>query len=150
MPWLAAAIFVGAFKSYFLDVVFQLRHATKYQGYIAILMAAVNILLNLLLLPNYGVIAAAWATLAAFSVGALASWIVGKSVFLLPALGDTFWQSALASATMAVVVYLIPSSAGIIWLLAKIILGFVTYAAIAWALDIAGFRRLLKAWPIFQ
>ena len=24
MPWLAAAIFVGAFKSYFLDMVFQL------------------------------------------------------------------------------------------------------------------------------
>lgn len=145
MPWLAAAIFVGAFKSYFLDVVFQLRHATKYQGYIAILMAAVNILLNLLLLPHYGVIAAAWATLAAFSVGALASWIMGKSVFLLPALGVTFWQSALACACMCGVMCSIPSSSGITWLLAKISVGIVTYAAMAWALDVAGFRRLLKA-----
>ena len=33
-----------------LDVVFQLRNATQYQGYIAILMAAVNIILNLLFL----------------------------------------------------------------------------------------------------
>jgi O-antigen/teichoic acid export membrane protein len=150
MPWLAAAMFVGAFKSYFLDVVFQLRHATKYQGYIAILMALVNILLNLLLLPRYGVVAAAWATLAAFSVGALASLIVGKSLFLLPVLGGTFWQSSLASAAMAFVMYQLPSSGGIIWLFAKMILGFVTYAVMAAALDIAGFRRFLKTWPIFQ
>jgi O-antigen/teichoic acid export membrane protein len=150
MPWLAAAMFVGGFKSYFLDVVFQLRHATKYQCYIAILMALVNILLNLLLLPHYGVVAAAWATLAAFSVGALASWIVGKSLFLLPPLGGTFWQSSLASAAMVVVMYQLPSSGGIIWLFAKMFLGFVTYAAMAAALDIAGFRKFLKTWPIFQ
>ena len=150
IPWLAGAIFVGAFKSYFLDIVFQLRNATKYQGYIAILMAAVNILLNLLLLPHYGVIAAAWATLAAFTLGALASLIVGSYLFLLPALWDTIWQSVLASAIMAVMLYLLPSSVGIIWFLVKIILGIVTYAFIAWALDIAGFRILFKVWPIFQ
>ena len=145
MPWLAAAILVGAFKSYFLDMVFQLRHATKYQGYIAILMAAVNILLNLLLLPRYGVIAAAWATLAAFSVGALASWVVGKSVFPLPALGNVFWGSATATAAMAIILYLLPATSGIISLSAKLAWGIVTYGVMAWALDVAGCRRLLKA-----
>jgi O-antigen/teichoic acid export membrane protein len=114
MPWLAAAIFVGAFKSYYLDVVFQLRHATKYLGYIAILMAAVNIIMNLLLLPHFGLIAAAWATLAAFTTGALASWAVGKFMFALPALGNVFWGSASASAIMIAVLYLLPSSSGLI------------------------------------
>ena len=144
MPWLAAAIFVGAFKSYFLDVAFQLRHATKYQGYIAILMAAVNIVMNLLLLPQYGVIAAAWATLAAFTTGALASWAVGKTIFALPALGNVFWCSASASATMIAVLYLLPSSSGFIWLSAKITVGVITYAVMVRALDISGSRRPLK------
>ncbi len=144
MPWLAAAIFVGAFKSYFLDVVFLLRQATNYLGYIAILMAAVNIFLNLLLLPRYGVIAAAWTTLAAFSVGAFASWVVGKSIFLLPAVGNVFWRSTLASATMAIILYLLPSSSGIIGLSAKLALGTVTYGVMAWALDVAGCRSSLK------
>ena len=144
MPWLAAAIFVAGYKSYFLDVVFQLRHATKYQGYIAIVMAVVNILLNLLLLPRYGVIAAAWATFVAFTVGALASWLVGKSVFALPALGNVFWRSASASATMAAVLYLLPLSPGIISVSVKVVVGIVTYAVTAWALDVAGCRRLLK------
>ena len=144
IPWLAAAIFVGAIKSYFFDVVFHLRHATKYLAYIAILMAAVKIVLNLILLPHYGVISAAWATLAAFSVGGLASWVVGKSLFLLPALGSVFWRSAGASATMAIVLYLLPSSSEIIWLSAKLALGIVTYGVMALALDLAGCRSLLK------
>jgi O-antigen/teichoic acid export membrane protein len=145
MPWLAAAIFVGAFKSYFLDVVFQLRKATKYQGYIAILMAVVNIVLNLLLLPRYGVIAAAWATLAAFTIGALASWVAGRSLYTLPTLGNVFWGSASASVIMIVVLYLLPSSFGLICLSAKFAVGIVTYAMMAWALDVAGCRRTFKA-----
>jgi O-antigen/teichoic acid export membrane protein len=144
MPWLAAAIFVGALKSYFLDVVFLLRYATKYLVYIAILMAALNIVLNLLLLPRYGVIAAAWATLASFSVGALASWVIGKSVFLLPALGNVFCRSAAASATMGIVLYLLPLSSGIIGLSTKLAFGTVTYCVMAWALDVAGCRSLFK------
>ena len=144
MPWLAAAIFVAGFKGYFLDVVFQLRHATKYLWYSAVLMAVVNVALNLLLLPRYGVIAAAWATLLVFLAGALASWVFGKSVFLLPALGNVFLKSAAASAVMAFVLYLLPSSSTTVWLFAKITFGIAIYASIAWALDVAGCRRLLK------
>jgi len=144
MPWLAAAIFVGAFKSYFLDVVFQLRHATKYQGYIATLMAVVNVLLNIFLLPRYGVIAAAWATLAAFLVGALASWWVGKTVFSLPTMGKDFLRCAFACSIMAIVICSLPSSLGIIGLLTKITLGIITYLAMAWLLDIADCRDLLS------
>lgn len=145
MPWLAAAIFVGAFKSYFLDVVFQLRHATKYQGYIAALMATVNVLLNILLLPRYGVIAAAWATLVTFLVGAWASWRVGKAVFLLPSLGKDFLGCAFASAVMAITICSLPSSPVIVLLLIKIVWGIITYSAMAWLLDVAGCRDLLNA-----
>jgi O-antigen/teichoic acid export membrane protein len=145
MPWLAAAIFVGAFKIYYLDVVFQLRHATKSLGLIALLMAAVNIILNLLLLPRYGVIAAAWATLATFFVGALTSWILGKSKFSLPNLVSVFWRSVAASGTMGIVLYIIPTSAGILWLLGKITLGILIYAMVALLLDVADCRRLWKS-----
>ncbi len=145
MPWLAASIFVGAFKSYFLDVVFQLHNKTKYLVYIAIFMAAVNVILNSLLLPNYGVIAAAWSTLAAFTAGALVSWAVGKSIFVLPSLGNVFWRSTSASAFMIVVLYLLPPASGLIWLLAKFAVGFITYATMAWVLDVSGCRRILKA-----
>lgn len=145
MPWLVAAIFVSAFKNYFLDVVFQLRHATRYQGYIATVIAAVNVLLNILLLPRYGVTAAAWCTFAAFSVGALASWRVGRSLFPLPSLGKDFVGSASASAAMAIAICSLPSSHGIIGLLTKIGLGITTYSAMAWLLNVANCRGLFIA-----
>jgi O-antigen/teichoic acid export membrane protein len=144
MPWLAAAIFIGAFKSFFLDVVFQLRNATKYQGYIAILMVAVNIVLNLIFLPIYGAIAAAWSTLATFMVGALSSWVMGRSLFTLPCLWKDFLKSAGATAIMIVVLHLLPTSSGTIWLSFNISVAIITYAVLAWALDVAGFRRLSK------
>ena len=143
-PWLAAAIFIGAFKSFYLDVVFQLHNATKYQSYIAILMVSVNIVLNLILLPIYGAVAAAWSTLAAFTVGALSSWFWGRFLFTLPSLGKDFFKSAGATTTMVVLLHLLPSSSGTIWLSFKILVAIITYAMLAWALDIAGFRRLLK------
>ena len=145
MPWLAAAIFVGTFKSYYLDMVFHLRRTTKYQVYIAISMASINIVLNLLLLPRYGVVAAAWSTLAAFTFGALASWIIGSFVYALPTLWNVFWGSASASATMIVVLYLLPSSSGFICLTVKFAVGIVTYVVMAWTFNVAGCRRRFKA-----
>jgi peptidoglycan biosynthesis protein MviN/MurJ (putative lipid II flippase) len=121
-----------------------LQNATKYQGYIAILMVTVNIVLNLILLPIYGVVAAAWATLAAFMVGALLSWVLGRSLFKLPNLGKDFLGSAVATTAMVVVLNLLPSSSGTIWLSFKISLAIITYALLAWALDVAGFRKLRK------
>ena len=120
MPWLTAAIFVATFKSYFLDVVFQLHHATKYQSYIAIMMLLVNVALNLVLLPRYGIIAAAWATLAAFLVGTIMSWIIAKKIFSVPSLSDVFWKVAFATAIMAALLYFLPPSSGVLWLLAKL------------------------------
>jgi O-antigen/teichoic acid export membrane protein len=143
MPWLAAATFLAAFKSYFLDVPFQLRHATKYIGYIATLVATINVVLNILLLPRYGVIASAWATFAAFAVGTLVSWIIGRNVFKLPTLGNVLLKSIAASATMVFIMLMLPPSLGVILLFVKITAGFFTYVLMAWILDIEGFRSLL-------
>ena len=143
MPWLATSTFIGAFKSYFFDPMLQLRHAVKYQGYIAMLMATINITLNILLLPRYGVIAAAWATLSAFTVGALASWIACQSMFPMSTLISVFWRSAVACAVMVLVSYLLPSSSGLMPLLGKVAAEIVTYAVMVAVLDMRGCRELI-------
>lgn len=78
MPWIAAGILIGAFKSYYLDVVFQLAKNTRAQLYITVIMASINILLTLFLLPRVGVEGAAMATTAAFASGAAISWWWGR------------------------------------------------------------------------
>lgn len=148
IPWLAFAIFVGCFKSYYLDLVFQFRHQTKYQGYIAILMAVANITLNLLLLPHYGILGAAWSTLAAFSVGAVASWLIGKAIFTLPSLGMDFFQCGIASLVMSAILYMLPTSHRAIGLAAKIICGLIVYLLMALLMDLADCRDICM--PVFR
>ena len=144
MPWLAAAIFIGAIKSYCFDVALQLRNEIKLQSYIAIVMALFNITLNLFLLQKYGVIGSAWATLAAFSIGALLSYFFSKSDLKLFLLVSVFMRSLLASSIMAIILHQFASSSGLIWLIAKIILGFLIYMVMALLLNVADCRKLLK------
>jgi O-antigen/teichoic acid export membrane protein len=144
MPWLAAAIFIGVYKSYFLDVSFQLMQATRYQGYIALIMAIINIILNLMLLPRYGVIAAAWSTLATFLVGAIASWFFGRKLFALPCLNDALAKSIFACCVMAFILLQMLPFEGLIWLLIKLIIGIAIYILVAILFNISGSRILIK------
>ena len=144
MPLLASAIFVAAFKCSFLDIPFQLKKATKYQVYIAFFMATVNIILNLLLIPNFGVIGAAWATLASFVVGALTSWIVGRMLFLLPNMVNEIGRKALASSVMAVALYFSPLSTGYFCLSIKFLFGIFVYVMIVLILDLKIRSKLIN------
>ncbi len=143
MPWLAAAIFVAVFKSYYLDVPFQLHHATKYQSYIAVVMVITNIVLNLIFLPRYGVIAAAWSTLAAFIVGATLSWAIGRNFFSMPNLKTTVWKVFFAGFCMGLVLFLFSPLVGITWLLVKIVLAIIAYSILVLVFKIAGFSSFL-------
>jgi O-antigen/teichoic acid export membrane protein len=127
MPWLAFGIFVACFKSYFLDLVFQIKNKTKYLGYIALLMAAVNILLNLFLLPQFGLVSAAWATLISFLVGAFASMIFGKSLYPLPNLSKAFFVSGGSSLLLALFLHMLPETSGAILIALKVVAGICMY-----------------------
>lgn len=84
MPWVAFALGVGCFKSFYLDVAFQLAKVLHVQLRITAAMAVLNIALNLLLIPRYGVVGAAISTAVAFSAGAVMSWFLGRSLGVYP------------------------------------------------------------------
>ncbi|MCF8185852.1 MAG: lipopolysaccharide biosynthesis protein [Sulfuritalea sp.] len=137
MPWLSAAIFVAVFKSYYLDVIFQLHNVTKYQSYIAGFMVATNMVLNFILLPIYGVIAAAWSTLAAFFLGAVISWLLGKRLFLLPNLNITIAKVLLASFIMGAILFFMLPFEGLPALFIKLFLAIMAYCIMGLTLNIA-------------
>jgi O-antigen/teichoic acid export membrane protein len=101
MPWIATAIMIGAFKSYYLDVAFQLVKDSRTQLYITVVMAGINVVFTLLLLPRVGVVGAAMATTAAFATGAALSWWWGRrqGLYRLDA-----WQLSIAVMITIIVV----------------------------------------------
>jgi O-antigen/teichoic acid export membrane protein len=145
IPWLSAAIYVAVFKSYYLDVPFQLHNATKNLSYIAILMAITNIMLNVILLPRYGVIAAAWSTLAAFILGATLSWAIGRKLIPIPNLYSTVLKVVFASFCMGLILFLFSPLRGASWLLAKVVLAIIAYSILVLGLNIVGVSAFLMS-----
>lgn len=84
MPWVAFAIGLSCLKSFFLDIAFQLAKETHMQLRITVAMAALNVVLNLLLMPKFGVVGAAMSTVAAFLSGAVMSWWYGRRIGVYP------------------------------------------------------------------
>lgn len=85
LPWIAVAAAVAGIKAFYLDIAFQLARQTRWQVYTSIVAAVANVLLNLLLIPRYGILGAAWATLIAFVLAAMVSGWLGCRVFPMPA-----------------------------------------------------------------
>ncbi len=79
---LAAKLFLGVF--YNLSVWFKLTNKTLYGAIIAILGATITIALNVILIPRYGYIGAAWANFACYLSMVIVSFIWGRKVFPVP------------------------------------------------------------------
>ena len=93
--------------------------------------------LNFILLPSYGVIAAAWSTLAAFFLGAVLSWLLGKRLISLPNLNVIITKVFLASFFMGVMLFFMPPFEGFSALLLKLFLAIMGYCIMALTLNIA-------------
>ncbi|HWE47918.1 MAG TPA: lipopolysaccharide biosynthesis protein [Caulobacteraceae bacterium] len=147
-PWIAVGGFFSGITTYYFHQAFTLARRTKLLLLAMAVPAIVNVALNLILVPRFGVIGAAWATAISYVVGALASWTLGKRAGALPIPWDTVGKCGLATALMALSVICVPSLGGILETAAKATVGLMVYATAAWLLDAASVRthgsRLLK------
>jgi O-antigen/teichoic acid export membrane protein len=145
VPWIAVAAAVAGIKAFHLDIAFQLARQSRWQAYTAILAAIANVVLNLILIPRYGILGAAWATLAACTLAALVSGWLGRRVFPMPAflplLGRGLAVAALAylGAWLVMQMELGP--------LAILVLGIAAGGALALSgavlLDVCGIKRIM-------
>ena len=79
---LLANLFLGIYHN--LSVWYKLTDKTRTGMYISILGAAITIVLNLVLIPIFGFIAAAWATLTAYGSMMIVSYFLGKKYYPVP------------------------------------------------------------------
>lgn len=143
MPLVATAVWIGGFKSYYLDIAFQLKKKTKIQWYTTALMALVSIVLGLLLVRVDGVRGAAVAAVVAYLIGAVASYAVGRKEGLYGiGLGDVFGLVALiVLVTVAARVGVATAQdTGLLALITGGTFAFVTSALIVFVFDVAGCR----------
>lgn len=141
MPLLAAGLFLFNLRMHYFAHALQLAHRTAQTLAAAIPAALLNVALNAVLLPRFGVMAAAWANLAAYAVGLVISIIQARRVFPMPFPLRTAGAALAATLVMCAVLWRLPVPPGAAGLLCQMAAGLAVYGLLALALDIGQVRR---------
>ena len=79
---LLANLFLGLY--YNLSVWYKLTEKTSYGAYMSLFGAAITIVLNFALIPHFGFVGSAWATLFCYFLMAVCSYFLGKKYYPIP------------------------------------------------------------------
>ncbi len=147
MPWIAFAGVMNGMISYYAQRAFMLSGKTKMFVWAMVPPVALNIGLNLWLVPIYGLMGAVWSTVIAYGVGLALALILGRRYFPIPIPVKAFFQISFACLVMAGVVMAIPVPADIpdfIEILIKAGIGIAVYGLLCFVTDTAGCRIIIK------
>lgn len=139
-PWIAASGLLAGLTTYYFHQAFTLGRRTTFLLAAMAAPAAANLVLNLVLIPRFGLDGALWATLASYALGLAASAALGRRLLALPVPWLTLLQAAAASALMALVVSRLPALGGLPELAMKAGLGGLVYGAVIGLTDAGALR----------
>jgi len=144
IPWIAfAGLFNGLLIHYFSES-FQLAHKTGTRAALMVIPVVGNILLNILLIPKFGVMGAVWATVICYVGAVVLLALVGRRYLALPIPLKDLALISIACAAMWPVIHFIPTLGGWAELLLKVIAGGLVYGATVVILNAAGARDFAK------
>ena len=139
-PWIALSGLLAGFTTYYFHQAFTLGKRTPLLLAAMAIPAGLNLGLNLLLIPRFGLDGALWATPASYALGLLASAWLGRRVVALPIPWLTLAQTVGGSLLMALVVTRLPAGGGLVELLAKAAIGATVYGVVMAAIDAGSLR----------
>lgn len=142
-PWIALSALLYGLTAYYFGQAFTLGQKTKRLLVAMIVPASANVVLNLILIPRFGVLGAAWATAISFGLGMAVTLILGRRVVPLPIPWDCLIRCLIAAGLMAAVVRMIPPIGGFVELMVDASVGALVYGAAAVTMNAAGVRDLL-------
>ncbi|HBR16752.1 MAG TPA: hypothetical protein DD725_03945 [Deltaproteobacteria bacterium] len=135
LPWVIVGVYFFGL-SQIVNLPFQLKERPKLLAYLIFSASALNVVLNFFLIPYFGIVGAAYATLAAYFLYYAASHLVVEGVFKLSFPWLSILKPIIASLGMFAALRLITEWFSYdIWLLLLTVLGgFVLYVVLLFAL----------------
>lgn len=145
IPYIALATLLAGIRAYHFDLAFQLGKYTIAQIWVTGSAAIVNVLLNLVWIPRWGILGAAWATIAAYVVALLLSILLGRRVFPVPVNWKGVAQVFIATLGMCGVWYLMPSVEGVWAIASRAGVLLAAYCGLLAALHAPALRRRFRS-----
>jgi O-antigen/teichoic acid export membrane protein len=143
VPWIALASLMAGMCDYFSEA-FMLAKKALQRAALMLVPAALNIALNVVLLPRIGLMGAVVATVSAYGVGMILLAVIGRRYVKLPIPLLETGKIAFACACMAAIVWIAPDVGGFFEIMLKATLGGITYLSVALLLDLANARTRLN------
>ncbi|MEM1087418.1 MAG: lipopolysaccharide biosynthesis protein [Pseudomonadota bacterium] len=144
IPWIAFAGLLNGLLIHYFSEAFQLAHKTVERALLMLIPAGANILLNLILIPQFQLMGAVIATLVSYAIGITVLGLRGHKHVALPIPLFDLAKVGLAAVAMWPVLYFIPEWGSWLELIVKAAAGGLTYVMIAFLLDAGGARAFLK------
>lgn len=139
-PWIALSGLLAGLTTYYFHQAFTLGRKTGFLLVAMIVPAGANVVLNLMLIPRFGLDGALWATPASYALGLAASALLGRRTLILPIPWLTLGQALGASLLMALAVSRIPALGGLPELALKALAGAVVYGLVVALVDAGALR----------
>jgi O-antigen/teichoic acid export membrane protein len=127
--WVCIGI-LFSYLNHLFTRIFELKKVTKYVLYISAVAAALNILMNFILIPIYGYYGAAIATTAAYAMQLFLSFLISRRFIIVPLPLHTMANVLICSTAMCAGIYfmsLFLNSTTWTILGAKVLLGIIIY-----------------------
>jgi O-antigen/teichoic acid export membrane protein len=148
MPWIAVSGMINGLATHYFDHAFHLGKKTRLFVFTLGPAALVNVVMNLLLIPRFGILGAAWSTLVSYMLLLTLSVIVGRRAFKIRFPFKEALQITCSVALMAVVLRSIAFPENLLGLFMMMPLGGATYITGLLLFDVmdarAWTRRILR------
>tara|TARA_R110002072_G_scaffold156768_10_gene307339 strand:- start:775 stop:2232 length:1458 start_codon:yes stop_codon:yes gene_type:complete len=145
LPWIALSGLMKGMMTYYFHEAFTLKRRTASMAAIMAGAAVLNLGLNLVFIPIFGIAGAATATVIAYFIALLVCAWLGRKYFPLPLPWNDWVRAAAATGVMAAAVYALPAiNSAWLMLVAQAMTGGIVYVASALALNIADCRSWLS------
>lgn len=142
MPWLALAALFGGVRMYVTDIPLHLHKRLGIQGGIVAICGACSLSLNALLLPRYGIVGAAWSSVAANLLGMVLGILQARRMGGMPWPWRDMAIAVLGVVIMAAVLSILPAGS-FIRMGMRAVVGVCVFGMIGLLFNLAGGRSWL-------
>lgn len=144
IPWIAFAGLLNGLLIHYFSEAFQLAHKTGQRALLMLVPAVSNIVLNLIMLPMFGLMGAVYATVASYAIGVVLLAVVGRRHVAFPIPVAELLKVGIACLAMWPVISVLPDLGSWPELMLKAAAGGLTYGIIAIALNAGGAREFVQ------
>ena len=150
IPLIAIATIFSSLRVYYSDIPFYLEKKTRYLAYFVLSIAISNILLNYILIPLYGVVGAAYATLLLHCIAFIFGYYLGNRLrrFSIPLLEIGKMTLALCGMIVFLAYAILETTS--VNLIILIILSAVIYLFLLYIFNIVNIRQFLNMYLIVK